>query len=385
MGKTNAAPNGARAALRGIGLILSLAAPLLLASCETVNEGAADYRKAVINSHSGDGAPTKIWRKYTLTGPLAPKTEPKASDDPNGAGDVPITKGEKFYVSLLQAYVGPDANFRGPLGFGGTEEIVLVLRVRDSNNFDNPGRFVFYSDDVQRGQFLNFSNLLTLGPQDYAGGVITIDVDEVRLVGSTSHIKDMLNDLAGRAEDEYGPDPEKRQTFHSYARNVFNIIDSDSHGTRYTLTLMPAGGVTGLPYPRFEAGNYVLMRHETRDDKFDWNSLLLDNNTGRLTTTVAPLTFDVNEKGDRTTLLNPSDHSPYEYRENSYVTVQINALRNIPTGKTDPQEIIPPASDPLVLPKPRPDETQSKLHQRPSEPHHGKPHLRGHRHRGHHH
>ena len=38
----------------------------------------------------------------------------------------------------------------------------------------------------------------------------------------------------------------------------------------------------GLPYPRFEAGNYVLMRHDKRDNAFEWGRLQLDNNTGRL-------------------------------------------------------------------------------------------------------
>ena len=324
MGNLRETPRGARLRARSLGLIVSLAAVLMLASCESVDEGAADYRKADINAASGDGKPTDISKKYTLTGPIAPKADANAATRPDG--DVPILDGEKFYISLLQAYVGPDAKFNGTLGLGGKEEIVLVLRVRDSNVPGDPGRFVFYSDDVERGQFLNFSNVLTLGPADYKGGVITIDVDEIRLAGSTKHIKDMLGELAGKEGEAFGPDPDKRANWNALARNVFDIIDSDSYGTRYTLTLMPAGGVQNLPYPRFEAGNYVLMRHERRREEFDWHSVRLDNNTGRL--------------------INTSQVQD-EFRDTSYVTLQINALRNIPTGKPEPKPIAPPKYESL--------------------------------------
>src|SRR5471032_1054393 len=156
-----------RALDRSIAFGLALAAFTVLSGCESVDEGANDYRKADINAASSSDAPTDVSKKYTLTGPLDPTGQPNAASPD---GDVPIISGNKFYVSLLQAYIGPDAGFRGSTSFGGKEEIVLVLRVRDSNDHDSPpGRFVFYSDDVVRGQFLNFSNLLTLGPTNYVG------------------------------------------------------------------------------------------------------------------------------------------------------------------------------------------------------------------------
>ncbi|HJW42378.1 MAG TPA: hypothetical protein VJ476_14270 [Rhizomicrobium sp.] len=303
---------------RTLVLCAALAATLAVASCESVDEGVSDYRKADINKASGAGAPTDVSKKYALTGPH--------NGLPGGeAGDVPIVSGDKFYVSLLQAYVGPDAGFRGSVSFGGKEEMVIVLRVRDSNDPTDPGRFAFYSDDVERGQFLNFSNLLTLGPTNYGGGVITIDLDEVRLIGNTAHIKEKLQELADDPEGAFGPDPAKRENWRALARNVFDIIDSDSYGTRYTLTLLPSGGIAGLPYPRFEAGNYVLMRHEDRRDSFEWDNLQLDNNTGRLVA-----------KG-----------ATAEYRDRSYVTLQINALRQIPATAPDTTKVNPPSYKPL--------------------------------------
>ena len=270
-------------------------AALAIAGCEAVNEGVTDYRKADIDGNSMTGMATDVSSKYRLSNATA--------------SDVPIKAHDTFYVSLLQAFVGPDAKFGGFPNFERRQEMLVVLRARDSNSPDSPGEFAFYSDDVVRGQFLNFSNMLTLGPTFYQGGVITIDVDEVRLVGTTEHIKTMLQQLADSKMDVVGPDPEKRRNWNAIARDVFDVIDRDAYGTRYTLTLMPSGGVAELPYPRFEAGNYVLMRHEAPDNNFNWDQLQLDNNTGRLV---------YKGGGNR------------NYAMSSYVTVQINALRGMP-------------------------------------------------------
>lgn len=50
----------------------------------------------------------------------------------------------------------------------------------------------------------NFSNLLTVGPTEYNGGVATIDVDEVHPRGSTSHIKELLQELSGEPDCPIG-------------------------------------------------------------------------------------------------------------------------------------------------------------------------------------
>jgi hypothetical protein len=112
--------------------------------------------------------------------------------------------------------------------------------------------------------------------------------------------------------------------------------------------LLPAGGVSGLPYPRFEAGNYVLMRHDKRDNAFEWGRLQLDNNTGRLV--YAQTTSDSNgqivsrdprndndlnyrsrkAQFDASGQRNMWQDRAGDYREQSYVTLQINALDPVP-------------------------------------------------------
>jgi hypothetical protein len=358
-----------------------LAAALFVAGCtETVDEGVTDYRKATISDASKEGRPTDISKKYALS-----DTTPFAGRSP-----IIIMAGRRYYVSLLQAFIGPEARVGGTNWFHEHEQVALVLRVHDSNDRARPGRLVFFTDDLKLGgQFLNFSNLLTIGPTDYKGGVITIDVDEVHLRGTTDHIKGLLQDLAqepncivgshapGSGHDicddgvspgasdtaqsaMVGPDAGKRRTWEARERDVFNLIDTDGYSTRYTLTLLPAGGVDGLPYPRFEAGNYVLMRHDTRDNAFEWNRLQLDNNTGRLVYAIRRGDLvPPGQETQRTSTSSDADgklasRNPYsdadlnyesrkaqfdaggrqdlyqdrsgDYREQSYVTLQINAL-----------------------------------------------------------
>jgi hypothetical protein len=373
------------------GVVASSVVVLLSGCAETVNEGVTDYRKATISEQSKQGSPTDISKKYALS-----DTTPF-----NGNQQLTINAGRRYYVSLLQAFVGPEARVGGTNWFGEHEQVALVLRVHDSNDRSRPGRLVFFTDDLKLGgQFLNFSNLLTVGPTDYRGGVITIDVDEVHLRGTTSHIKELLQELAeepdcpignhapGSGHDVcddgpsrgpsdtaqsamVGPDAGKRRTWQARERDLFNLIDSDGFSTRYTLTLLPAGGVEGLPYPRFEAGNYVLMRHDKRDNAFEWNRLQLDNNTGRLIYAAprgelvppgqeTPRSTTASDANGQVASRNPYNDADLayksrkdqfeasgrsavyqdktgDYREQSYVTLQINALDD--TGPIAPPRV----------------------------------------------
>jgi hypothetical protein len=375
----------------GISLrVAVVASVLLLAGCaETVNEGVTDYRKATISEQSRQGSPTDISKKYALS-----DTTPYA-----GNSQITITPSRKYYVSLLQAFVGPEARVGGTNWFHEHEQVALVLRVHDSNDRARPGRLVFFTDDLKLGgQFLNFSNLLTIGPTEYRGGVITIDVDEVHLRGSTNHIRELLEELSQEPDCQIGnhapgsghdvcddgpvaasdtaqsamvgPDASKRRTWQARERDLFNLIDTDGFSTRYTLTLLPAGGIEGLPYPRFEAGNYVLMRHDKRDNAFEWDRLQLDNNTGRLVYAGQRGAVPPGRETTRTTTASDANgrlasRNPYtdadlnyqsrkqqfdasggaagyqdktgDYREQSYVTLQINALDD--TGPIAPPRV----------------------------------------------
>ena len=238
-----------RRAARVAAIALGVVVVAMLTACtETVNEGATDYRKATIDRHSAEGAPTDIAKKYALSD----------TTDYSGNNAIPIMAGRRYYVSLLQAFVGPEARTGGTNWFGEHEQIALVLRVHDSNDRDHPGRLVFFTDDLKTGgQFLNFSNLLTVGPTDYAGGVVTIDVDEIHLRGTTDHIKQMLEELAAEpdcplgshpkasghdeCDDEptasaggpsdtaqsqmVGPAVNKRRTWEARERDLFNLIE----------------------------------------------------------------------------------------------------------------------------------------------------------------
>ena len=89
---------------------------VLLGCAETVNEGATDYRKATIDRRSAEGAPTDIAKKYALSD----------TTDFRGNDAIPIMAGRRYYVSLLQAFVGPEARVGGTNWFGEHEQIALV-------------------------------------------------------------------------------------------------------------------------------------------------------------------------------------------------------------------------------------------------------------------
>src|SRR5512140_2666935 len=128
------------------GVVASSLVFLLSACTETVNEGVTDYRKATISDQSRQGSPTDISKKYALS-----DTTPF-----NGNQQITIKQGRQYYVSLLQAFVGPEARVGGTNWFHEHEQVALVLRVHASNDRARPGRLVFFTDDLKLGgQYLN--------------------------------------------------------------------------------------------------------------------------------------------------------------------------------------------------------------------------------------
>jgi hypothetical protein len=327
----------------------AMAALVGLSGCQVVDEGVTDYRKATIDENSGDGNSTSVFKKYTPSdrGSGIP-TDPNKKGN---AAEIPV--GKTFYVSLLQAFIGKDGGFHGWGNPFQRDEVAVILRVHDSNNTtERNEKLVFYSDDVTFGQFLNFSNLVTFGPTTYQGGVVTIDVDEVRLIRGTENLRKKLESLAADDDRDYvGPDPTQRHNFARQERDLIDLWERDGNGTRYTLTLLPAGGVADLPYPRFESGNYVVVRFDNRNTGFDWKSVKLDNNTGRLVYDNKASSNDLCN-GDKS-----SGTAGAEFRCTSYVTVQINALDATTTvkprtrpeldGPTEPRPVAPPVYKPL--------------------------------------
>lgn len=312
-----------------------LSAIVWLDGCAISNEGAIDYRKAELIKPASDA------QKAVSTGtgsslndtPLYPAI--LARKDFNAeAGDAVIENMDKVSIRLREGFLSgcndkPISNPARMLGrgewwqvntiFWRNCEIAILFRafeISEESDFNfKPGahrdaRLVYFSHDVQPGQFFNLHNLPVYGPLDYSGKPIGIEIFIIEVDTEDNEIFTLLKSLAAVGAKSYAP-----------SSPVLGILDKvggtlTSGGTddieyRYMMVLDPPGGYKGTVYAAAEAGDYVFIRREDRKSVPEWSQLVLDHNTGRV-------------------WKKKNANNAYElYRDDTYLTVQI--LKNAGT------------------------------------------------------
>ena len=139
------------------------------------------------------------------------------------------------------------------------------------------------------------------GPIDFNGKPIGIDIFIVEIDAEDNQTQALLKTLATAGAKAYPP-----------AQPVLAVLNqlgdallkgrTDDIEFRYSMVLDPARGYRGMAYAVAEAGNYVFVREQTRDKTTEWESLVLNENDGRLY-----------HRGSNAL-----------YRDTSYLSVQIN-------------------------------------------------------------
>jgi len=262
-----------------------------------INTGAIDYRPMAASPTNGDYY--SLGHRYVV---------------PADAYDE-IGKNEPVSIHLMQAFIRDFSERFEDTMFSEEEvrgEIAIIARVVDrgrdkSGKFERAsaenGRLVYYSDDVRRGQFLNFSYMPIYGPLEYSGQELEIELLILELDDyESAQYREIIKTLADIGGQAYPPSSAVLQVLESLADAILATADDDE-GFRYRFTFQAPSNDPDLPRPTLCTGNYVIHRSEDRNKSIDWDSLQIDRRTGRLMTT--------------------SHDPPMEYRDETYLTVQI--------------------------------------------------------------
>lgn len=294
-------------------LVTITAAVVVLSGCAFSNEGAVDFRRA--DPYDPKELPKVQGTAKIHAVPLSDK------DRTSGNSATRIDRQDKISIRLRDGYLNRcNERLRNPLrNFKQNCEIAILFKAFElsaTSDFNfKPGserdaRLVYFSKDVQPGQYFNFHNLPVYGPIEYTGKPIGIDVWILEIDAEDQQAVALLRTLASVGAKAYAP-----------AAPILPILDqlgaallssgADDVEMRYTMVLDPANGFNGAVYSTAEAGDYVFIREHIRDHLTDWSRLSLDHNTGRVW---------VRQDGAV---------NPVPYRENTYLTIQI--LRNAGT------------------------------------------------------
>ncbi len=257
-------------------LPILFASALAVTGCAQSDEGAITYRKA---EHV---APTA-----TVPQPML-KLEWKNYS----SGDDKALFKEKDSISVhLRSALIKDF-FEIPInplrGFESNGEIAIVANVfeqstgKELDQSDQVnGRLVFYSDDVEKGQFLNFNNMPIYGPITYEGRPLAFRMMIFELDESTEQSKKLLDTLAKVGGTAYPPAGPVLGILNGLGKSLLDGQQNDTE-FRYTAVLDPTPGVETLRHTTLEVGNYVLIRSEDRRKAIPWDDLYLNENEARV-------------------------------------------------------------------------------------------------------
>ena len=314
--------------------ILYLSTIVWLDGCAISNEGAIDYRKA---EPVQPGVPAYAQEKSVVNPPLNdgsiyPAILTRKDFKAKTKGAV-IEKMDKVSIRLREGFLSgcndkPISNPVRMLGRGEwwqidrivwkNCEIAILFRAFEMSegidfNF-KPGsyrdaRLVYFSHDVQEGQFFNLHNLPVYGPLDYSGKPIGIEIFIIEVDTEDNEIFTLLKSLAAIGAKSYAPSNPVLGILGKVGGTLMGGSTDDIE-FHYTMVLDPPGGYKGVAYSTAEAGDYVFIRREDRTSEPEWSRLVLDHNTGRV--------------------WKKDENNAYElYRDDTYLTVQI--LKNAGT------------------------------------------------------
>jgi hypothetical protein len=302
---------------RALCLLLGLGG---LAACAVSDEGATEFRSLGTRDATEDA--TELRQNVMKAGR-------------------PIRLGEPLLITLKTAYIkdfteyfaNPLRALRGADSANG--EIAIVANVFEDDgttalDFGPAGlkaaRVVFFSDDVDKGQFLNFHGLPLYGPLTYNGYPVVIDLYAVDLDRPGPQLRQMLENLAKIGSVAYPPGTPIAGALAQLAGTLI-ADDQDDKAYHHTLVQRPTGGVEGIPYSVLEAGHIVFVRSHERIKGIDWSQIALNPWAGVLVQV---------KEGEK--CMDPNPDPVCLYRDNTYMVVEVNTA---PTALAqDRQKII---------------------------------------------
>jgi hypothetical protein len=235
----------------------------------------------------------------------------------------PIRPGEALLITLKTAYIKDFTEYlNNPLRpiDSANGEIAIVANVFEDDgatalDFGPAGmqaaRVVFFSDDVDKGQFLNFHALPLYGPATYTGFPVVIDLYAVELDRPGPQLRQMLENLAKIGSVAYPPGTPIAGALAQLAGTLISD-DQDDKAYHFTLVQRPLGGVESIPYAVLEAGHLVFVRGRQRAVGIDWSEINLNQKAGVLV-----------RSGDHACM---AENPPADclYRDNTYFVVEVN-------------------------------------------------------------
>jgi hypothetical protein len=253
--------------LLGIGFVV-----LMVTGCAVKNTGAIDFRRVLDNSDKNLSI-----KHHSLS---------------DGNNTIPV--GALLSVHLKTVFINEfyeaidTDRFKRSSGKNG--EIAILVNADEAGsksvNIDfvnnNDEKVIYYSDDIEVGQFLNFYNLPIYGPTKYNGNPFLLKLTILELDIVRDSIKKAVKHVANLSSKAYPQAAPVMQLLNKMGQLLLKG-DKNDVSFEYVMVLDHKKGLdNNMSHFALESGNYIFIREEDRSKKTDWNNLFFDSKTSRL-------------------------------------------------------------------------------------------------------
>jgi hypothetical protein len=270
---------------------MTVVACVFATGCASWNEGAVDYRRAEPMSapdaiNDGKSSSDMVRLRY--------KNEPTADVRKDILKDdwIEVSLDSVFIDGILELPFTPTRGLNRQL-FRPRGEIAVLAHAVELRDADVALRFgaasreearvIFYSPDIESGQYLNINNFPVLGPIQYHGGPIYLDIFIVEMDQTSKQTEDMLGKLATAGRSVLNPADPLMSTLVDLGSSLLSS-NTDDVLFHYSMVLSPSNrdSSSANPFAAVQEGRYVFISKEVREEAIDWHGLCLDHNTARL-------------------------------------------------------------------------------------------------------
>jgi hypothetical protein len=273
------------------------------------NQGIVHFRKSSFKERFKDKVGFKEWDT---------REDSKLTDGMFKEGDSIAITLRRFFIKELSEIFNPIRAFMHDGAKQQDGQIAIIanaFEVQLDRELDfrdtEAGRLVFYSNDIFMEQTLNFNNLSIYGPIQYNGGPISIRILITELEVLSEQAKALMDIVAQAGAASYAPSSSILGLLNAIGQNIA-FGDQNDTEFGYTMLLYPSKNSHDLQFPVLEAGNYVFIKSDNRNEVIPWEELTLNDNEGML--------YWNNKR-------NENDENT-RYKDNSYFVIEIAKRSN---------------------------------------------------------
>ena len=297
--------------------------------CAITDEGATDFRQVPVGRETSPPQLEDVdeaGKKRAIS--LRKDFLPSETSNPINPGEpLAITLKHVFIKDFTEVFGNPFIKTGGPNG-----EIAIVANVFEDDGtrtidygpsgLDN-ARVVYFSDDVWKGQFLNFHDIPLYGPLTYRGHALVLDLYIVELDQSGEQLRQLVSNLAQIGKTFYPPASPVAGPLAQLAGTLIGD-QQDDRALRFTLYQRPPGGIKGIRYSVLDAGYLLFVREQNRRVETAWTHITLNPRLAKLMYTDSRST----ETGEKINCNRHVDKVEVPgvclYRESTYMVVEVN-------------------------------------------------------------